>query len=56
MLSYFYHAFAVAVHAIDALAGFGKDEFIDSVFADFTFEAVGVVRIVAGHNGFVEDG
>ena len=56
VLSYSYHAFVVAVHAVDALAGFGKDKLVDALLADLAFEAVGVVRVVAGHDRLVEDG
>ena len=46
----------VTVHAVDALTCFGKYEFVDPISADFTFETVGVVRVVAGHDSFVKDG
>ena len=46
----------VTVHAVYALACFGEDKFIDPISANFTLETVGVVRVIAGHNGFVKDG
>lgn len=50
------HALVVAGHAVNALACFGEDEFVDAITAYFALEAVGMVRVVAGHDGFVEDG
>lgn len=50
------HTFIMTLHAIYALAGFGEDEFIDPVLAYFTLEAVCVIRVVAGHDGFVKNG
>jgi hypothetical protein len=46
----------MTTHTINALAGLGEDELVDPVLAYFTFEAVGMIRIVAGHDSFVEDG
>jgi hypothetical protein len=46
----------MAVHAVNSLAGLGKDELVDALLADLALEAVGMVRVVAGHDGFVEDG
>jgi len=50
------HPLVVAVHTVDALTCFGKYEFVDPISADFTFETVSVVRVVAGHDSFVKDG
>lgn len=50
------HAGVVAGHAVNSLACFGEDEFVDAIMAYFALEAVGMVRVVAGHDGFVEDG
>jgi len=52
----FYHAFVVTIHAIDTLARLGEDELVDTVTANFTLETMGMVGIVASHNGFVENG
>jgi len=56
VFAYLDHAFIVAVHAVDSLAGLCENEFIDAVAADFTLEAVSMIRVVAGHDSFVEDG
>ena len=45
----------MAIHAIYALASLCKNKFIDAVLADFAFETVGVICIVAGHDSFVEN-
>lgn len=50
------HAFIVALHAIYALASFGEDKFVDSVLAYFTFEAMSMIRVVASHDSFIENG
>lgn len=50
------HALVVAGHTVYALACFGEDEFVDAIMAYFALEAVGVVRVVTGHDGFIEDG
>jgi len=50
------HPLIVAIHTVDALTCFGKYEFVDPISADFTFETVSVVRVVAGHNSFVKNG
>ena len=46
----------VTVHAVYALARFGEDKFIDPISANFTLETVGVIRVIAGHDGFVKNG
>lgn len=56
MLPYFNHPLIVAVHAVDALTGLCEDEFVDPVLTHFALEAVSMVRVVAGHDGFIEDG
>jgi hypothetical protein len=51
----FNHSFAVTTHAIDPLGGLCENELVDPVFTNFTFETVGVIRVVACHDGLVED-
>jgi hypothetical protein len=46
----------VAPHAIDTMTGFGEHELVDTVVTGTTFEAVRVIRVVAGHDRFIEDG
>lgn len=55
MTTNFGHAGVVASHAVNSLACFGEDKFVDAITAYFALEAVGMVGVVAGHNGFVED-
>lgn len=50
------HALVVAGHAVYALAGLGEDELVDAVVADLALEAMGVVGVIAGHDGLIEDG
>ena len=50
------HPLVVTIHAVDALACFGKYEFVDPISANFALETVGVVRVVTGHDSFVKDG
>ena len=50
------HALVVAVHTVDALTGFGKDEFVNAVVTNFTLETVRMIRVIASHNGFIENG
>ena len=50
------HPLIMTVHAVYALACFGKYEFVDPIPADFALETVRVVRVVAGHDGFVKNG
>lgn len=45
----------VTVHAVDALACFGEYKFIYAFFAHFAVETVGVIGVVASHDGLVED-
>jgi hypothetical protein len=54
VLSYLDHAFVVALHAVDALAGLCKDELVDAILADLALEAVCMVRIVTGHDRLVK--
>jgi hypothetical protein len=49
-------ALVMAFHAINTMAGLGEHELVDTVVTGTAFEAVGVIRIIAGHDGFVEDG
>jgi hypothetical protein len=49
-------ALVMALHAVDTMAGLGKHKFVDTVVTGAAFEAVRMVRIVAGHDGFVKDG
>ena len=49
-------ALMVTLHAVNTMTGFGKHEFVDTIVTGTTFEAVGVVRVVTGHDGFVKDG
>lgn len=49
------HALVVTVHAIDALARPGEDKFLYPFLADLTLEAVSMIRVLAGHDGFVQD-
>ena len=46
----------MAGHTIDALAGLGEHQFLNALLADLAVEAMGMVRIVAGHDRLVEDG
>jgi hypothetical protein len=46
----------MTIHAINAMAGLGEHKLVDTVVTGTTFEAVRVIRVVAGHNGLVEDG
>jgi hypothetical protein len=46
----------MTAHTINALTGLGEDELVNPVLAYFTFEAMGMIRIVASHDSFVEDG
>ena len=50
------HALIMAIHAIDALARLGEHELVDAVLADLALEAMGVIGVVAGHDGLVKDG
>ena len=50
------HPLVVTIHAVYALTGFGKYEFVDPISANFAFETVRVVRVVAGHDSFVKNG
>lgn len=45
----------VTVHAIDALTCFGKYKFVNPISANLALEAVGVVGVVPGHDGFVKN-
>lgn len=43
VLPYSYHTVVMAVHAINTLAGFGKDKLVDAILADLALEAMGVI-------------
>lgn len=49
-------ALIMAFHAINTMAGLGKHELVDTVVTGTAFEAVRVIRVIAGHDGFIEDG
>ena len=49
-------ALVMAFHAINTMAGLGEHELVDTVVTGTAFEAVRVIRVIAGHDGFVEDG
>lgn len=55
MLAYPDHAFVMAFHAVNPVTGLGEDKFVDAILAHFALEAVGVIRVVASHDGLVED-
>jgi hypothetical protein len=55
MFPYFDHALVVAVHAIYAMAGFRENKLVDSIATNFAFEAMSVIRVVTGHDSFIED-
>jgi hypothetical protein len=46
----------VTVHTVYALARFGEYELINPISANFAFETVGVIRVVAGHDSFIKNG
>jgi hypothetical protein len=48
-------ALVVASHAINAMTGFGKHKLVDTIVTGTTFEAVRVIRVIAGHDGFIKD-
>ena len=56
MTSNFCHAFVVTVHTVYAVTCLCKDQLVDSVVADFALEAMGMIRVVTGHDRLVEDG
>jgi hypothetical protein len=49
-------ALVVALHTVNTMTSLGKHKFVDAIVTGATFETVGVVRVVAGHNGFIKDG
>ena len=48
-------AFVMTVHAVEALTGLSKNELDDTVFAASACEALGVERVISGHNRFIEN-
>jgi hypothetical protein len=49
-------ALVMAFHAINAMTGLGEHELVDTVVTGTAFEAVRMIRVIPGHDGFVEDG
>jgi hypothetical protein len=49
------HALIVTIHTIYALTCLGEDELVNSVLANLTFEAMCVIRVISGHDSFVEN-
>jgi hypothetical protein len=49
-------ALMVTLHAVNTMTGLGKHELVDTIMTGATFEAVGMVRVVTSHDGFVKDG
>ena len=45
----------MTVHAVDALPRLGENQLVNTVLAHLAFETVGMVRVVTGHDCFVED-
>ncbi len=41
---------------INPEAGLGEHKLVDMVVTGMTFEAVRVIRVIAGHDSFIEDG
>ena len=50
------HTLVVTVHAIYAVMGLREHELVDAIATRLALEAVGVVRVVTGHDSFVQDG
>jgi hypothetical protein len=48
-------ALVVAFHTIDTMTGLGEHKLVDTVVTGTTFEAVRVIRVIAGHDGFIKD-
>lgn len=46
----------MTIHAVDTLARLGEDKVVDTVTTHFTLETMGMVGVIASHNGFVENG
>lgn len=46
----------VTLHTVNTMTGLGKHEFVDTIVTRATFEAVGMVRVVTGHDSFVKYG
>ena len=45
----------MALHTVYTMAGFGKHEFVDAIVTRTTLETMGMIRVVASHDSFVED-
>ena len=50
------YSLIVTIHAVYALAGFGKYEFVDPISANLALETVRMIRVIAGHDSFVKNG
>ena len=46
----------VTVHAIYAVMGLREHELVDAIATRLALEAMSVVRVVTGHDSFVQDG
>lgn len=55
MFPYLNHAIVVTTHAIDALACFSKDKFIDTIVANFALETMSMIRVVSCHDSLIEN-
>lgn len=49
------NTFIMAVHTIDTLTGLCEHKFVYTFLADLAVETVGMISIVTGHDGFVEN-
>jgi len=50
------NALVMTFHAINPVAGLGEHKLVDTVVTGTTFEAVRVIRVIAGHDGFIKNG
>jgi hypothetical protein len=48
-------ALIVAFHTVNTMTGFGEHQLVDTIVTGTTLEAVRVIRVVAGHDGFIKD-
>ena len=46
----------MALHTVESLTSLSKDKLVDATLAAPTRKTRGMIRIVAGHDSFVEDG
>jgi hypothetical protein len=49
-------ALMVTFHTVNTMTCLGEHEFVNTIVTRTTFEAMGVVRVIASHDGFVENG